>query len=247
MGHDSHMRSLLFVVLVGCAQAGAPSFGTHPGDASNSDIDADLTGQPDAYVRIDAPSGTGSDGGSTGPTTVTLDQNTSDTPVEDTGIACGNDEETDANSYYRVFDLTALGISTPFTISQVSFGVEDYEGSPKITVFVGVYTGTIASPLAGSFASSASQVANVPQTTEGDDATVNTPIAATIPGGSKLYVEVDAAAGNSGQFFYIGSNTAGETTTAYLKASTCGTAKPTNISTVGGQTTNAIINVTGSY
>src|SRR5262249_19756352 len=154
--HDSVMRWLLMACLVGCAQAGATfSNGSHNPDAGNDPIDA--PGRPiDAPGRpIDAPgSGSSGSGSGMGPTTITLKQNTADTPIS-IGVGCNDNIETTKNEFYRVFDLAAAGITTTFTVTQVTFGVESMtgEGDIDVSAVVGTYTGTAGgTTLGGTFA-----------------------------------------------------------------------------------------------
>ena len=242
-------RMLLFLALVGCAQAGKPEFGNH-GDAAMPRPDVIIGPQIDAFVNhIDAPPGQ---------TVVTLDENTSDTLAAGTAIACPSGDpfgDTAASSYFRVFDLATFNVTKDFHVSQVSFQVDDDEtftgmGS-TVAVSVGTYTGTPGTTLA--FANMQMLASNsnvsVPEVvTGGAGATVNVPLNATIPVGGKVFVEVDSPDGTFDHSFYMGANEAGESASSYVLASDCSTTVPTALGQV--YTTHAVdllMTITGSY
>ena len=252
------MRGWLFLALVGCAQAGAPNgfgLGNHPDggnqvtldspsgiDSPNQQIDAPMIDAPRADAAIDGPPQ---------PTSATLDENSSDTPVMNTGISCANSSYSTAESYYRVFPLNMFGVSTAFTVNTVTFGVEYYTGPIPVSVDVGTYTGTVGgAQLTGTFTPIVSNIAvSVPNTAEGDNTVLNVPITGvTIPAGKQLYVEIDVGDGSTGDYFYYpGANTAGENQPSYLKASQCGDTTPADVTTLSSDPSNTIIRVTGTY
>ncbi|HEY6034533.1 MAG TPA: hypothetical protein VIV58_09750 [Kofleriaceae bacterium] len=249
------MRPLLFVTLLAvgaCAQAGKSGIQIRT-DGGDVIPHPDAEGQHiDAFVNtIDAPPGM---------MTKTLTETASDSLQAASSIACGNSNQTQQNSYYRVFDLAGFGITTDFHVTQITFQVEDCESAAGngqiVTVKVGTYNSSIGgSTLAtGNMAMVAQntnvQVPEVDETAAGTPgATVNAPITATIPAGSKLYAEVDATAGSTGSFFYIGSNTGTETVPSYFSASACtppGTT-PTSMASVKGSAASVLLTVTGTY
>ncbi len=232
------MSRLLFLGCLGaCAQAGKADITGRPDGGIITVVDS-RTMAPDAFVPpIDAPPGM---------VTKTLTQTTDDTLVQDTAPACGSSSGTEANNYYRVFDLPALGITTDFKVTSVGFQV-DYSTGQTAAVRVGTYNGTPGTTLAvGSMTVVASNTTvTIPSTTTG--ATVNAAMTnATIPAGKKLFVELDSPAG---AFMYIGANTDGETKPGYIMATGCSINAPTNISTVSSDypTVNMLMTVTGTY
>lgn len=175
-------------------------------------------------------------------------QETADTPIS-LGIGCNDGTETVKNEFYRVYDLNALGITTTFTVSKVSFGLYSYDGQGDIDVSaaVGTYTGTIStSTLSGTF----TPIGNPTPVnlSNGSNMMIDVPMTEAIPGGSQLYIEIIATAG-VGDTFFLGANTAGESATGYVqnKSTQCGQGSPTNATTADGSTTNLIMNVTGTY
>jgi hypothetical protein len=198
----------------------------------------------------------------------TLSQTTSDALEAEKSIACpASASGTAANNYYRVFDLAALGITTDFTVTEVGFQVEhcnkfaDDTGCP-VTVRVGTYDGTPGDTLSTSAMTLLASNSNitVPEVIESmgvtPGGTVHAPIAATVPGGSKMFVEVDAPDGNTLYQFYMGANDDGESGFGYILAPKCFATVPTNISSVedpdgGGpmpfKQVHLLLTVTGTY
>ncbi len=247
------MRALALVLaLAGCASAGN-------GEAT---IDGNGGG---------SGSGSGSGGGSgeindapmappidSGPTTRTLSQTTTNNLKALGSIACANQTSgtTRANNYYRVFDLAAAGITTAFTVSQVSFQIEHCQPGTTVAVRVGTYSGTPGATLTPANIAILASNPNVavqqvventtpPASTPGG--TVNAPITATIPAGQKLLVEVDAADGNNVYSFYMGANDGGESAPGYVMAPTCNINTPTSITQAAGAPVHLLLTVTGQY
>ncbi len=180
-----------------------------------------------------------------------LTQNTSTTITALNSIACaGGGSITEENSYYRVFDLDGgHGITQPFTVSSVTFGVEasDAGGAPtqhpvlvRLHSLSGVFTLANLTQLA-------SQAVNVLDT---DDLTLKTvPISAAIdPTAGDLVIEVfvpDAfpAPGNS---FYIGSNAGGESAPSYVRAPECGLTQPATTASVGSPNMHIVLFAEGA-
>ena len=249
----------LAIALVGCASAGTPDpmgnsdSGMPPRQDSGTTTMGDAMGDS-SMVMIDGPPG---------PMTRTLTQTTSQTLKAGNSIACGNSLGTRANNYYRVFDLPAMGITGAFAVTQVSFQVEHCHHNSGIgctvAVRVGTYAGTPAATLSTASMTILASNPTVaipevienpgpPPTTPGG--TVNAPISANIPAGSKLLVQVDAPDGANTYSFYMGSNDGGETGFGYILAPATGCAinVPTNISTVGTPAPrHLLLTVTGTY
>jgi hypothetical protein len=253
----------LAIVLAGCASAGSPgqsgvdsNTGGGGSDSGGTMIDGS-TMSDSSMVMIDAPPG---------PQTRTLTQTTSQTIKAGNTIACGGSGTTRANNYYRVFDLPAMGINTAFNLTKVSFQVEDCvpvsgTACTNVAVRVGTYSATPAGTLNSAnmtiLASNPTvavpkvvENAGPPPTTPG--ATVDVPITATIPAGSKLLVEIDAPDGTNTYRLYLGSNDGGESGFGYIlaPATGCAITTPTNISAVGGAMYPAVhllITATGTY
>jgi len=240
----THMRLLLIAILLAsCAEAGKAGIEGRPDSAIKL---TDSTLPPDAFIsRIDAPPGQ---------MTKTLDQNSSDTIKLATALACSDQNTgfTLANSYFRVFDPSAFGVTGDFHVTTVGFQVENCTPSQTVTVKVGTYTGTPAATLStANMSTIASNTAVVVPTIDEVGGSVNAPITATIPQGSKLFIEIDSPTGDAGTntAFYMGVNTAAETGFGYIQASDCSLTVPTNISSnaVAGTQMSLLMDVTGTY
>ena len=249
------MRPLLFAMLLvfgACAEAGKSGFqGLGDGSITLVDSDTHQPPPPDAFVsHIDAPPGM---------MTKTLDENSSDTLDLAHALACSSNlnnvpQYTLANTYVRVFDPSQFGITTAFHVTQVAFQVNQAtpNGGVQVTLKVGTYSGTLTGTTldTASMATLATNAAvQVPQIASGGTGgAVNQTIDASIPAGSKLFVEVDAPAMTNGQFFYFGQNTASDTVPSYISASDCTVTVPTTMKSLNGNSQiAALMTVTGTY
>jgi hypothetical protein len=206
---------------------------------------------------IDAPPGT---------LTKTLSQTTTMAIEGNTSIACAsNPPGTNSNNYYRVFDLAAAGITTPFEVTSVSFAVEhcdqlDGTAGAVVAVRVGTYDGTPGDELDLSAMTilASNPTVQVPEVIETNGVTpgetIDAPISATIPPDKKLFVEIDAPDGHNQYALYIGANNDGETSYGYVLAPACKSndvpiTKPLNISAVTAMfpAVHLLITVTGQY
>jgi hypothetical protein len=240
------MRAVLAIALVGCAQGGTPDVTIDARGSDTVQVDASLV---DMMV---------------GPQQKTLSQTTSTTLEPAKSLACpATSSGTAANNYYRVFDLAAFGITTDFSLTQVSFQVEhcdqlDGTNGATVAVRVGTYSGTPGTTLSLTDMTVLASNPNViipeviedlgpPATTPGG--LVNAPITATIPAGKKLFVEVDAPDGNTQYYFYMGANDDGEASPGYILAPRCNVTVPTSISTVSEPDVpvHLLLTVTGTY
>lgn len=243
------MSRLLFVIcLGGCAQAGKGDLTGRPDGAITL---GDSRTSPDAFVvPVDAPPGV---------TTKTLTETSTDVLVANNSIACNNQAATEpalatkANSYYRVFDLAAAGITTDFHVMSMGFQVESSDGQVA-TARVGTYNGTVTPATTTLSVGNMTMVASntnvtIPATSTG--ATVTAPFSnATIPAGKKLYIELDSPDGTATMnYMFVGSNTGGESLPGYILSTACSISNPTNISTVSSTNpkVNMLMTVTGTY
>jgi hypothetical protein len=235
-----------------------------PGDDGGGDGSGSGRPPPDAFILPDAPPNMQQ---------VTLDQNSSDSLVAGNSAICpdaDNDNGSGESHYYRIFDLAAAGITSDFTISGVTFQVEDAygvsgdvgDGDQAVDINVGTYSGALGgSTFKTANLSQISSVTDVdvpevdedrdttPATTPG--ATVTAPLAATIPGGSKLYVEIASSDGTQDHWLYLGTNKSSETEPGYLYAPNC-VNDPTSMSSLTQTLSPArnaalLITVTGTY
>lgn len=242
------MRALL-LVLTACASGGR-----------DVGVDAAPVVEPDgAAVLVDASP-------PPGVMTRTLSQTTTMAIEGNTAIACANNPPgTNANNYYRVFDLAAAGITTPFKVTEVAFGVEHCDqingtAGTVVAVRVGTYDGTPGAQLDPSLMTvlASNPTVQVPEVIEQNGVTagetIHAPISATIQPGKQLFVEIDAPDGHNVYSLYLGANNDGESGFGYVLAPSCTSngvpiAKPTNISSVSTMfpAVHLLITVTGQY
>lgn len=248
MSSHRALGCLLLALLAGgagCASAGLDGNTPGPDGGGLSDgsvTDGDPGPPPDAA-----------------PMHVTLSQTTSQALASASSIACSNnaDNTTAENSWYRVFRLADAGVTGELEVISVSFGVQDAVGLPAVQIKLGTYSGTtqpaptlldpaLITPLnATTF--------NVPDIASTAPMTVNVPIAATVPAGAQLVVEVfspDFA--GTGKMFWIGGNTGGETAPSYVRAPACGIAQPQSVPAVAANAglsppPNLVITVQGMH
>jgi hypothetical protein len=161
-----------------------------------------------------------------------------------------------------VFDLAAAGVTGDFNVTTVSFQVEDCEsitadGAP-VAVRVGTYTGTPGTTLtpANITVLASNNTVQIPEvdetTTATPGATINAPLAATIPANSQLVVEVDAPDGNNQYQLYMGTNKDGQTAKGYVSSPRCTPkpgATPTDIGTLPTPVAeiDILLTVTGTF
>lgn len=180
--------------------------------------------------------------------TVTLRQTDDDKVERSLVFGCTNgDGTTPDQSWYRVFSLAEEGITSDFEIESIGVGVCFAVGTPEVTVSVGTYGG-----------SPDDQVINVARVTTLDSADVTieatqiskvieVPLAASIPGGANIVVEVASAdLVGTGQQFTIGVTAADEARNGFLRAPLCGTINPTATATAGAPDAHVVLTVTGT-
>jgi hypothetical protein len=252
----SYRGLALACLLAGCAEAaktmdlGRPDGGFNRPDSGGKVY---LDAPP---VQPDAPPGM---------QTKTLSQTTSPTIAGGKSIACPSTAPmgTAANNYYRVFDLASFGVTTDFHVSKVSFQIEDCESGgatcATVSVKVGTYSGTPGATLStGSMTMLGSNPSvTVPIVVENGTSTpggtVDATLSATIPAGSKLYVEVDAPDGANTYQFYMGANAGGQSGKGYAASpdGSCSPpgATPTDIGTLPSPPVeiDLLLTVTGTY
>lgn len=265
------MKGLLYLVIAvaGCATAARDNSSDAGGGGmvderpdgglggGGSGKDADITPPVDAAPLPDAPPGQ---------MQVTLSQTNDMTMAAGKGVACiGRDPifniavGTRDNSWYRIFKLSDYGITGAFSLQRVTFYSDyAYAGTgttQAATIKVGTYSGALEGDTisTGSITYLGTQPITIPDadSANGVDPPVETNIAATIPAGSNLIVELALPDGyDDGNFFYIGVSAGGETKKGYIRAPTgCNIANPTSLISAAGlnKPDNAVmLTVTGT-
>ena len=253
----SYMRAVVlgcFAVAAGCATAGKDN-------GNNSGIDASTNGQHDApnqpnidgaVTQHDAPAQTDAP---PAPTTITLTQTADNTVTIGKSVACGNNNPapptlpyTGENSWYRVFSPAQSGITTPFHVTHVDFGVQQADGgAQQVQVKVGTYSGALGTPtLSGTTTPLNSMVVSIPTTTTGEMVTAN--ITADIPASSNFVVELFSPDHSAvGIELYIGASAGTEQQPGYVRAPDCSITTPEKLKTAATAAGSLILTVTGTY
>lgn len=174
----------------------------------------------------------------------TITHSTAQTITAGNSISCNATGLHAENSYYRIFDLAGdFGITEAFDITEVQFGVEQATGAGGTQpVEVRLYT------LSGPFVlANLTPIGSAPLSVPNQNLTIfSAPIAATVPAGALLVVEIFTPDGQAaGHSFFVGSNTAGQTDPSYIRAPSCGLTEPGNLATIGFPNMHIVINVTG--
>jgi hypothetical protein len=228
----------LSLSLAACATGNSGSDDTDTPDASGNPDD------PDAPPgTIDAPPGTidAPPGIDAMPQAVTLSQNTSMAITSPNTLACASSDSvapdpdyTLENHFYRAFRLMDHGISGQFTATRVDLGIEQAEtvaGQQTITVRLHTVAGMFPGGALTQLHTQSVVVTDVTSTL----LPINLSSPVVVPASSELVLEIvgpaHAAANN---FFFPGSNSAGETKDSYIAAADCGIGTPVTYSTVDG-------------
>lgn len=180
-----------------------------------------------------------------------LTQSTSQTVVFNNSASCNNDSPNffhADNSYWRAFNLGAMGVTGAYGVSSVEFGIDEANAAGTGTtqpVTVRLYTnngaafpGGTRTQIAATTVQVADQVASI----------VNVPLSATIPAGTaELVLEVFTPDGRTvGNRFFIGSNGAAERAPGYISSATCSINTPTTTTALGFPNMHMVMNVNGS-
>ena len=183
--------------------------------------------------------------GGTCPPVITQSSSQAITPLN--SVSCNNASGHTDNSYWRAFNMGTFTGGAQYDVTAVSFGVEEATGAGGTQpVTVRLYTNAGGAFPGGTRTQIATTTIQVLDSASGT--VLNVPLVATVPAGtSELVMEVFTPNGQAtGNFFFIGSNTAAETGPSYLSAADCGIANPTDTATIGFPDMNIVFNVLGS-
>jgi len=229
----------------GCAKGMANGDGDDTGDTDGDDGTTDGIGQPDAS-QSGTPDAAGHqdppDAGDTGGGPVTLTHSNSMALVAETGVTCQSGFGDKKNSWYRVFDLPAMGVDGALDIDQVTFGVQEAsagDGNQAVTVKL--------HRLQGEFVvANLTQIGTAKVTVPDEELTlVDVPITASIAAGSTLVAEITVPNGEvRGDYFFPGANSAGQTGPTYVK-SECGGPQPEDAADIGFPDFHLVLSVDG--
>lgn len=163
---------------------------------------------------------------------VALSQNTSSVAAAGAGIACNPGGD---NTFYRVYDLAALGYSSDLLLNNIKFSVQDNGADRDVTV--SAYT------LSGPFTTANLTLLGstlVPVTTAALTDYTAAMGGLTVPGNSTLVVSYSVIS-NSGVLFNPGANAAGQSGPSYIRSVDCGITEPVTFAAVGFPNVHVII------
>lgn len=180
-----------------------------------------------------------------------VSQNVSTTIAAGNSIRCADDATGfhEENGYLRRFHLPDHGITGPFAVSDVTFGIEaaDDAGGLGQPVSVRLFGIAAAAPLTiGNLVLIASQGITVADSEAGTLRTVSVSGTITDPGATDLVIEILTPDGtDAGHSFRIGSNSGGETQTSYIRAPACGLNEPTTPAVLGSPGMHTVLFASG--
>ena len=178
----------------------------------------------------------------------TLTQNTS-MAVTAGSITCNGSGIPAENTFYRYFDLNALGYSQ-FTVNRIDFAVESYTaGTGSYFVDVQVFSNAGGVFPAGTLTLLGSQSVEVLSSHVGTvvPVTLSTPV---VVGASQMIIALkvnnaQTASGGNGATFFPGSNGSGQSGLTYVTASSCGINTPTSLTSIGFPNMHIVLTATG--
>ncbi len=180
------------------------------------------------------------------PVTTTLQASFSNTIEDQNSVSCGTGSNHRDNRYMRIYSLMEAGITTDFEVEAVHVGIET-AASASATQPIDVRVHLLGGPMAiANLTQLASVTVQVPPQT---GSILNVPIAATIPAGATMVVEVHTPDGvDVNNSFFIGSNQLSETSPSYLVSADCSNPEPTPAANlVPGLLMSMVLNVTGVH
>lgn len=228
---------LVFAAASACsAAAGDPSGQASPPPVDGGSEFADSGGSADAA-----------------PVAVTLTQSTSQEITPQNSVACiesdadGNPVEHRENSFYRVFDLAAAGVTGRLETSSVAVGIQSAE-SPDPDQPMSVRLHTLAGP--DLLVASLTEIGRADVTVANQGAGIlDVPLVATTDASATLVVEIflpDAAGG--GNLIFPGSNADGQSGPTYVRAPAdgCDLVDPTDLADIGFPDMHLVVSVAGT-
>ena len=185
--------------------------------------------------------------------TITITQSSTQTITAANSVSCNsgppNFLHTD-NSYFRAFDLAALGAPDGLDVCEVQVGVEQAtstSGTQPVTVNLYTSDPLFPSGYPGSLTSIGTATAAVADVAAGAGTVISVPVTGSAPAGSQLVVEVFTPDGSTdGNSFFIGSNADAETGPSYLMATECGIETPTTTTDIGFEGMHIVLNAIGN-
>jgi hypothetical protein len=238
------------VCLVGCALgAAACSYGVTFADCEVSCPNGGDDACPDGFscvaglCRIE-----GAGESCEAPGELTLRQTADDVVARNLVFGCTNADQTTADgSWYRVFALPEAGVTTPFDLSKITFGLCFAVGTPTLGVRVGTYEGNANDVMLEVSRITPLATENVEIAPTQISRLVEVPLEATIPAGANLIVEIQVPdLVGTGQEVNVGFTVGGENRPGYVRSPLCGPATPTTTTAANLANARLVLTATGA-
>lgn len=218
-------RSLLVLLCLapaaGCAKGVSNERGNQGGGADGGFANADAAPRPDGSV-VDSPDAASG--------ALTLTQSSSMDITAENSVACFNSAEgfTLEASYYRVFDLAALGVTGPLMVDSVLVGIENAEAGAGATQPAKVLLHSLSGALQ---LANLTEIASVDIDVADQSGTVlEVPISASVPVGTTLVVELLVPDGSvDGHLLFPGSNSLGQSGPTFVRDGCGGAEEPIDL------------------
>lgn len=181
---------------------------------------------------------------------VTLTETANDTVASGTGVSCSapGGTTTVANTWYRAFEPSTLGVADELYITAVTFGVDKANAATDVSIQVGLYTGQYGGQLLtlADFTGIATASVNVPNSDTPQSVTA--PISAMIPAGGIFLVMIAAPTLQGVGYYHTGFTTSAETEPGYFSspgsATACNAVNPPEATSSLG---HVILDVEGTH
>ncbi|MDO8550403.1 MAG: T9SS type A sorting domain-containing protein [Ignavibacteria bacterium] len=176
---------------------------------------------------------------------VTITHSSSQTIVTGS-VSCNASGLHTDNSYWRAFNLPSFGISEDYSITDVSIGVDQAIGNGGTQpITCNLYVSS--PPFPGGYPASLTLIGTTSINVPDQSLSIfNIPVTGVAPVGSELVVEIFTPDGQAtGNSFFIGSNSLGQTGPSYINATDCGIPTPTDLAAIGFPNMHIVMNVTG--
>ncbi|TWO32485.1 T9SS type A sorting domain-containing protein [Seonamhaeicola sediminis] len=164
----------------------------------------------------------------------TLTQSENPNLVDDSGNACWNPGGLNPNTYndnsfYRAYNLSDFSITGSFQITSVQFGQGSADTGKEITLKIHTANTDDLTNAVLTEQASTTHICNASNNLQ----VVSVPLSVSIPSNSTIVFEVFApdSGTNTGELFFIGTNSAGQNDDSYISFSECaGWTDPTIVS-----------------
>jgi hypothetical protein len=180
---------------------------------------------------------------------ITVTQSSTQAITALNSVSCNNGTGHTDNSYFRAFDLAALGAPAGLDVCEVQVGIEQATsaGGTGQPMTVNLYTSDPLFP--GGFPGSLTSIgtASISLPDAASNTVYSIPVTGSAAAGSELVVEVFTPDGTvDGNLIFIGSNADAETGPSYLVAAGCGITTPTTTAGIGFPNMHIVMNAIGN-